>query len=131
MTASVPAKAKRPPKHLDLTKIRFPVTAVLSAGHRASGVFLFLMTPVLLYALGRSLASAEGYAAVAAAAGSLPLRLLLLLVLWAFAHHLLAGLRYLVMDAGYGEGRATGRATAWAVFALEAASVILMGVWLL
>jgi succinate dehydrogenase / fumarate reductase cytochrome b subunit len=131
MTASAPAKARKAPKHLDLTRIRFPVTAVLSIGHRASGVLLFLATPFLLYALGRSLASAEGYAAMVGLAASLPARLVLLVLLWAFVHHLLAGLRYLVLDAGYGEGRALGRATAWGVFALEALAVLALGVWLL
>lgn len=131
MTAPAPAKAKQPPKHLDLLRIHFPVTAVLSVGHRASGLLLFLATPLFLYALGRSLESPEGYAAMAALFAALPARLLLLLVLWAFAHHLLAGVRYLVMDAGYGEGRAPGRLTAWSVFAVEALTVVLLGVWLL
>lgn len=112
-------KNKAPPKHLDLLRIHFPVNAVLSVGHRASGILLFLLTPVLVWGFGRSLQGPEGFAAVLGWFDS-PLVLAgLFVVLWALVHHLLAGVRFLVLDLGIGEGRGRARQTAWLVFALE------------
>jgi succinate dehydrogenase / fumarate reductase cytochrome b subunit len=52
-----------------LTRIRFPVGAVCSIGHRVSGVALAVAIPFLMALFARSLAGAEGYAE---AAGGLP-----------------------------------------------------------
>lgn len=121
--SAVDPRAKPLPKHLDLLRIRFPVTAVLSVGHRASGIVLFLVTPLLVYALGRSLSGPAGFEAVAAGLASPAARVGLFVVLWSLVHHSLAGLRYLVLDLGIGESRARARQSAWLVFGLEAVAV--------
>jgi len=38
---------------------------------------------------------------------------------WALAHHLLAGIRYLLLDLDLGVDRAAARRSAWIVFALS------------
>jgi len=106
---------KKRPAFLTLTRIHFPVMAVLSLGHRLSGVLLVLSVPLLAYLFDRSLASAEGYAGVSALLRGDGARVVLLLMVWAFAHHLLAGVRFLLIDLDVGVTLRPARASAWAV----------------
>lgn len=106
---------RRRPVHLDLRRIAQPVGAWTSILHRASGVLLLAGVPVLAWALERSLASPAGFAQVAAALESAPVRLLLLAGTWALAHHLLAGVRHLLSDVDVGAGLRSARRSAWMV----------------
>ena len=47
------------PKYLNLLRIKMPVGAIASIGHRISGVCLFLCIPVLIYLLDLSLQGPE------------------------------------------------------------------------
>ena len=58
---------------------------------------------------------ARGFARVQELFATPALRLFGLLVAWAFSHHLLAGLRYLLIDLGIGVDRAAARSSAWGV----------------
>ncbi len=89
---------KQRPKNLNLFTIRLPVNAVVSIMHRASGVLLFLVQPLLLWAMYTALRSAEGYQLVANSLTAWPAKLLLSGLGWAFFHHFFAGLRHLAMD---------------------------------
>lgn len=91
------------------------VMALVSITHRITGLLLFLLLPVALYALERSLESREGFNQVRAWGDSLPLRLLVLLALWWFLHHTLAGLRFLFIDIDRGVTLPTARRSAWLV----------------
>lgn len=119
---------KKRPKHLDLLRIKLPVPGIVSILHRVSGALLFLLIPVLLYLLQRSLASPEGYAAVAAFFGHWPVKLALIGVIWAFLHHLIAGLRYLALDLHYGVELQPARASAKAVLAVSLVLTAALGV---
>lgn len=123
---TTPSSSPARPKHLDLLRIRFPVGAVLSAGHRASGLLLFLLTPLFIWLFSRSLGGPEGFDEVVALFAAPLVRVALFVALWALVHHLLAGLRFLVMDLGVGETRSRARQSAWLVFILEA--VIMLAV---
>jgi len=46
---------------------------------------------------------------------SLPGRLLMLVLVWALSHHLLAGLRHLLLDMEVGIEKSRARASAWVV----------------
>lgn len=92
-----------------------PVGAVASIAHRLSGVLLFLCIPVAAFLLELSLRGPDGYARAAQLLATLPLRLLLLILAWAFAHHLLAGVRFLLIDLDIGVGKEAARASALAV----------------
>lgn len=115
----------RRPVFFNLFQIGFPVTAIVSIGHRVSGVVLALVIPLLAYLLQRSLADAEGYAAAAEFFRGVAARGLLVLVIWALAHHVLAGVRHLLFDAHVGTSLAAARASAWAVFIIEIGVVVL------
>jgi succinate dehydrogenase / fumarate reductase cytochrome b subunit len=41
-------------------------------------------------------------------------------VVWAYLHHLCAGIRHLALDLDYGTELATARASSWAVLAISA-----------
>lgn len=115
------------PVFLDLRRIRQPVPAVLSFLHRVSGALLFLALPFLLYAFRGSLISADSYAALNAHAAW---KFLLFLVLTAYAYHLFAGLRFLLLDLHWGTQLKIARASAWAVIAAASLSALIIGVWL-
>jgi succinate dehydrogenase / fumarate reductase, cytochrome b subunit len=108
------ATTKRP-VHLNLTKIRLPIGGILSIMHRVTGVFLFLATPYLIYLLDLSLSGPDGFAAAGAALHGLVGTVFVFLLLWSVAHHLLAGIRYLLIDVDWGVEKAIARPTALGV----------------
>ena len=118
------------PVNLDLGTLKFPAMAIASILHRISGIILFLLFPLLLYSLSRSLTSPETF---------LQIKTLLTgpfykLIVWAFGaalmYHFLAGMRHLIMDLGYGESVCAGRKTAVIVIALTVVLTIFLGIWL-
>ncbi|MBM4190256.1 MAG: succinate dehydrogenase, cytochrome b556 subunit [Betaproteobacteria bacterium] len=114
--------------YLNLLQIWLPIGAYVSILHRASGVLLGLSIPGLLWVWSVSLGSAEGFASVQAMLRGGPGLLLGCVLLWAFLHHLLAGLRHLGFDLGWGESRLAARRSAWLTLLLSV--VILLGLTL-
>ena len=110
------------PVFLELWRIHLPVGGVVSILHRVSGVLMVLSVPVFAWLLAQALASPAGFAASAGFLANPLVRLALLVLAWALLHHLLAGLRYLVIDLGIGVDRPTARRSAWT--ALTAALVL-------
>lgn len=106
------------PFYLNLLQIWLPVGGFVSILHRASGVLLALAIPLVLWIWQISLASAEGFSAVQGVLSHGLGSVLYFIVLWALLHHLLAGLRHLGFDIGWGEGRITARRSAWLVLVL-------------
>jgi succinate dehydrogenase / fumarate reductase cytochrome b subunit len=113
------------PRYLNLFRIHLPITAVLSIGHRLSGVFLALSIPLLIYLLDLSLRGRAGYTAAASVFDSNGVKFLAAVAVWAFAHHALAGIRFLLLDLGVGIARPAARASAWSV-SLGGAMVFLL-----
>ncbi|MFA7665984.1 MAG: succinate dehydrogenase, cytochrome b556 subunit [Burkholderiaceae bacterium] len=106
---------KTRPVFLDLFRIGQPIGAIASILHRASGLLLVLALLVLAVLFEYSLASPEGFAAVRQILAG-PLATLALIVLaWALAHHVLAGIRHILMDTGTGWRLAQARRSALAV----------------
>jgi succinate dehydrogenase / fumarate reductase cytochrome b subunit len=109
------------PVFLDFARIRFPVGAIASIGHRASGVLLVLLLPLAVLALERSLQSEAAFDAL-----SPFMRIAAALLAWACAHHLFAGIRHLLMDAGIGASLSAARASAYAALIAGAAVGLLV-----
>ncbi|QDH70192.1 succinate dehydrogenase, cytochrome b556 subunit [Marilutibacter alkalisoli] len=81
---------------------RWQIQMVTSILHRATGVILAIGSLLIAAALVALAAGPEHWAKVTACATS-PLGFLILFGWsWAFAYHLLNGIRHLVQDAGYG-----------------------------
>lgn len=106
-------RAERP-VFLSIARIRFPVGAVASMGHRISGLALVVALPFAVLALQRSL---EGDALYFAGWMRLPAALLA----WAAAHHVFAGIRHLLMEAGVGSSLYAARRSAYAALVAGAA----------
>jgi succinate dehydrogenase / fumarate reductase, cytochrome b subunit len=91
------------PVYLNLFAIRMPLPAFVSILHRASGALLFLIgIPLILCTVQRALASPEAWAQTRAALDAPFAKIVAVLLAWAFIHHLLAGIRHLLMDAHIG-----------------------------
>lgn len=117
------------PVFLNLAQIRFPIGAIASIAHRVSGVLLFIALPVLAALLHASLRSEADFASVRGLLSS-PLSLVVAGVLaWALAHHVLAGIRHLLMDVGIGSELERARASARLILVAAPALALLLLVW--
>lgn len=122
---------KQRPKNLDLTSIRLPLPGKVSILHRVSGVGLFLFLPVMLWLFSASLTSAETFADFKAIFASLPAKVIVAGLLWAFVHHFCAGIRFLLLDLQVGIEKEAARQSAAVVFAVSIPlTLILWGVLL-
>ncbi|MDO4904813.1 MAG: succinate dehydrogenase, cytochrome b556 subunit [Lautropia sp.] len=73
--------------------------AIVSILHRVSGVLMFLIgIPFMLYLLQQSLTSEVSFEHYLAMVDSWFTKLVLLGLIWAFCHHIVAGIRFLVLD---------------------------------
>ena len=110
------AAKKLRPKDLSLPailfQIRLPLPGWVSILHRASGALLFFpFAAWLLYMLDASLASEQGFAHVKAYLHLPLVKLALLVFIWAYCHHLCAGVRFLLLDLHKGIELRTARIT--------------------
>jgi len=121
---------KTRPKHLDLTKIRLPLPALVSILHRISGFGLFLFLPFLLYLLQSSLASTDSYVRYRAAIDNPFVMLILLGLLWAYLHHFCAGIRFLLLDVHVGTDLPAARQSSRLVLAVSLVLTLILGVFL-
>lgn len=103
------------PTFFNLLQIRLPVGALTSILHRVTGVLLALAVPLGVFLLDLSLRGQEGYAAAGAWFDSWAWRILMVVAIWSLSHHLLAGLRHLLMDIDLGSRLPMARRSAWAV----------------
>ncbi len=114
------------PVFLTLYQIRMPVTAVLSILHRIFGVVMVIAIPLLIYQLDKSVSSEQAYAEVVECFSSPWIRVLTGVLAWFFIYHLLAGIRFLIIDLGVGTERVMARNTAWLVYALALLAAIVL-----
>ncbi len=119
---------RQPPKYLDLFRIRLPLPGLVSILHRISGAAMFLFAWALLWALHTALQSADSFDRVRALADHWLAKLFLIAMVWAFLHHLLAGVRFLLIDVHVGVGLAAARALSWAVLATSLVLTVALGV---
>ena len=115
-------RTKAAPKFLNLLQIRFPIGAIASIGHRVSGVLLLIALPLLTDILDRSLRNEADFVSLRAALSSPWVVLALSLSAWAITHHILAGIRHLVMDVGIGSRLQQARLSARVVIMLSLAT---------
>ena len=85
---------KQRPVNLDLQTIR-------SILHRVSGVITFVAVGILLWLLGTSLSSPEGFLTAASIMDSFFVKFIMWGILTALAYHAVVGIRHLLMDFGY------------------------------
>jgi succinate dehydrogenase / fumarate reductase cytochrome b subunit len=76
---------------------------------------MFVSIPVIAYLFALSLESRQGFEQVRVWLASPAAIVLTVLLVWSFSHHLLAGIRHLLLDIEIGVQRAQARTSAWLV----------------
>lgn len=117
------------PKNLNLFTIQFPLPAIVSILHRVSGVFLFLLIPLTLWALSSSLTE-NGFAELKDHLSTPLFKIIFWLLFIPFCFHVVAGIRHLLSDIHIGDSLKAGRMTALLTFIISFILVILAGIWL-
>lgn len=103
----------------DIPHYRLPATGKVSILHRISGAGLFLFMPFLLWLFDLSLMSELSFARLRELGGHWFVKLILVGLIWAFLHHFIAGIRYLLLDLDIGTEKVAARRGAYVVFALS------------
>ena len=118
---------KNRPLWYNLSLLNLPLPGLVSILHRISGAALFVLLLWLLHLLDESLASPERFEAVRQTMALPFVKLVLLGVLWAFLHHLCAGIRYLLLDVHIGVDLQAARATSAAVLVVSLVLTAVLG----
>jgi len=104
---------------VDLPTYRLPAAGFVSILHRISGFVMFLLLPFLVWMFDTSVSSEISFAKFKAAfnvgIGFVPgilVQLVALVLIWAYLHHLIAGVRHLYMDAHHAVSKEFGKSSA-------------------
>jgi succinate dehydrogenase / fumarate reductase cytochrome b subunit len=130
--ADIAAQKARPQyRNIHVSQIlsyRLPPAGIVSILHRVSGALLFLVgIPFSLYLLQQSLTSEISFESYRAIVGSIPGKLVLLALIWAFVHHSVAGIRYLLLDRHVGIQKMAAAKSATAVLGITAVLTVILG----
>ena len=120
------------PKYYDLNLAHLPPPGLVSIFHRVSGALLFFpILPGLLYLLQQSLSSEEAYRHWIDFFSRPVVKLALLAMVWLYAHHFFAGIRYLLLDLHVGIDKIPANTSAKIVLALGIVAALAFGwcVW--
>lgn len=121
------AAKKQRPLWYNLSPLNLPVPGLVSIFHRISGALLFAGLIWFLFLLDMSLASEAGFARFRVLVGHPLAKLSMLVLLWAYLHHLCAGVRHLFLDIEVGVELKAARRSAFAVFAVSLALTAFIG----
>ena len=116
---------------LDIIKYRLPLAGIVSILHRVSGAVMFLLLPFIIWMFDTSISTEQSYerfTAVFLGSTGWFFKLVALALIWAFLHHLLAGLRHLWMDATHAVTLRFGRLSALATLGLSVLLTLAVGV---
>jgi len=119
---------------VDAVKYRLPLAGVVSILHRASGLLMFVLLPFIVWLFDTSISSEISYesftSAFLAGIGFVPawaVKLVVLALIWAFLHHLIAGVRHVWMDATHSVSKAQGRSSAVVTLAASMLLTVALG----
>ncbi len=120
------------PVNLNFLTIRFPLAAIVSILHRISGIFLFLLIPLLLWMLQESLASETRWQLMHTLFRLPWVKAVTWVMLAGLIYHWIAGIRHLLLDMHVGETKTASRVSAFIVLSLSALLIIAVGyrLWL-
>ncbi len=116
------------PVNLDISTIKLPITAWASISHRVTGVLLFVSSLLMVWALDMSLSSQQSFDALVTILSSSVAKFVLWGFLVVFSYHVLAGIRHLIMDMGFGEDFKGGALGARILFGAAAVAAVAWGV---
>jgi succinate dehydrogenase / fumarate reductase cytochrome b subunit len=103
----------------DLPTYRLPAAGIVSILHRISGLIMFFLLPLIVWMFDTSVSSEISFAKFSAAfnvgLGFVPAVLVKVVVLgliWAYLHHLIAGVRHVYMDVCHAVTKEFGKSSA-------------------
>lgn len=118
----------------DLPSYRLPAAAWVSILHRISGALMFLLFPFIIWMFDVSVSSEISFARFTRAFSDglwlFPgwiVKLVTLSLIWAYLHHLIAGLRHLYLDVDHDCGKVFGQRSAVLTLGLSLALTLLLG----
>ena len=118
----------------DLTTYRLPAAGWVSILHRVSGALMFVLLPLIVWLFDTSVSSEISYerfsSAFSAGIGFVPgwlFKLVVLAIIWAYLHHLIAGVRHLYMDARHAVTKQFGKSSAIATLVLSIGLTVVLG----
>ena len=134
-----PARAKRPEfrninAFMDLPGYRLPLAGLVSILHRVSGAIMFLLLPFIIWMFDVSVSSEISFGRFVNVfdngLGQVPgwfMKLVVLALIWAYLHHLIAGLRHLWMDINHAVSKEFGKYSAAVTLVLGIGLTIAFG----
>ncbi|MBS0292195.1 MAG: succinate dehydrogenase, cytochrome b556 subunit [Proteobacteria bacterium] len=118
----------------DIRTYRLPLAGMVSILHRVSGMLLFILLPFIIWLFDKSVSSEISFgsftAAFTAGLGFLPgwfIKLVVLVLIWAYLHHLAAGVRHLVLDVTHRTTKDFGRQSAVATLVFSIVLTLILG----
>ena len=119
---------------IDALGYRLPLAGLVSILHRASGLLMFILLPFIIWMFDTSLTSEITYSQFTSVFRGgfwfLPgvvVKLIALALIWAYLHHLIAGLRHLWMDATHAVTLRFGRSSAVFTLVLSVVLTLALG----
>jgi succinate dehydrogenase / fumarate reductase, cytochrome b subunit len=119
----------------DLPSYRLPVAGIVSILHRISGALMFILLPFIIWLFDKSLSSEISFAKFTAAFNvglwvfpGFIIKLVALALIWAYLHHMIAGLRHLWMDISHDAvSKEFGKTSAVVTLALSLSLTAILG----
>jgi succinate dehydrogenase / fumarate reductase cytochrome b subunit len=136
---ATPTRAQRPEFRnihalKDLPTYRLPPAGWVSILHRVSGALMFLLLPFIIWLFDTSVSSEYSFARFSAAfsvgLGFVPgwfIKLMALALIWAYLHHIIAGVRHLWMDVAHAVSKEFGRRSALVTLTLSLGLTAVLG----
>ncbi len=133
------AKKKRPEfRNLnlfsDVRTYRLPLAGFISILHRVSGMLMFILLPLVIWMFDTSVSSEISFGRFSAAfnvgLGFVPgwfIKLVTLALIWAYLHHLAAGVRHLYLDVSHNTTKDFGRQSAVATLVFSIGLTLFLG----
>lgn len=119
---------KSRPKYYDLNLLHLPPPGMVSILHRVTGVAMLLfLIPIVLFLLQASLDNESHFNFWRNVLNFTIVKVIALGFLWAYLHHLFAGIRYLLLDVHIGIAKEPARLSAIAVLVLGIVSTAALG----
>ena len=117
----------------DLPSYRLPAAGIVSILHRISGALMFLLLPFIIWMFDTSVSSEISFAKFKAAfnvgLGFAPgwlIKLVALALIWAYLHHLIAGMRHVYMDVHHAVSKEFGKSSALFTLALSVGLTVIL-----
>jgi succinate dehydrogenase / fumarate reductase cytochrome b subunit len=108
-----------------LTAYRLPLAGRVSILHRVSGALLFVFLPFLLYLFDQSLTSELSFEGFKIFLSNIVVKIVTLVLAWAFLFHFCAGVRHLLMDTNHESvSKENGKRTSIVVFVVSSVLTI-------